>query len=316
MVTDSAGGSRVCMSETRKIPNKFNRRYVLKLETADKRVVTIGGDLTIEFNIVRNTLASANTASFSVKNLAPKTRSAVYKDLYNVEEFRAIQFFAGYDDLQKNAKLTLLFNGTIKSAYNNRPAGGTEFSTDIECFDGTLSAFDNINLNIKKGVELKEIFKEVTKSMTDIDGFTIGDGFNQKTYRGSTFMGNPKDYLRNLSGGKMFVDSRGVYILQENEVLQGSIKKIDNSNGILGTPRRQELFVEIDMLFEPRLKPAQLIELESVSAPEHNGTYKVVGFRHSGIISGSEGGTAITTATLQFVPEAKIVRDNNSEAKI
>lgn len=304
------------MTTQGKIINKFNRQYQLKLETGDGRVVTISSPLTIEFNIVRNTLASANTASFSVKNLNPATRSNIYKDLYNVEEFRAIQFFAGYDDLQEGARLPMLFNGTIKSAYNNRSAGSVEFSTDIECFDGQLSAFDNINLNVKKGTPLKDILKDVTNSMSDIGSFTVGNGLDQKTYRGTSLMGNPKDYLRNLSGKRFFIDSRGVYILSENEVIDGSIKKIDKTNGILGTPRRQELFVEIDMLFEPRLKPAQLIQLESESAPEHNGDYKVVGFKHSGVISGSEGGSVYTTVTLQAVPEFVIIKDNNSEEGI
>ncbi len=304
------------MTTQGKILKKFNRRFQLKVETDNNEVVTIFSPLTIEFNVVRNTLASANTASFSVKNLNPETRSKIYKDLYDVETFRAVQFFAGYDDLNPGAPLPMLFNGTIKSAYNERASGSVEFSTDIECFDGQLSAFDTINLNVKKGTPLKEIMKDVTKSMKDIDSFTIGSGYNQKTYRGTSLLGNPKDYLRTLSNQRYFVDSRGVYILAENEVLEGSIKKIGPENGLLGSPRRQELFVEVDMLFEPRLKPAQLIELESTSTPEHNGFYKVVGFRHSGTISGAEGGTALTNVTLQSLPDFVEVQDNNSETSL
>ena len=106
--------------------NKFNRQWQLKLETAEEEVVTLTSPLTVEFNIVRNTLASANTASFSVKNLSKETRDKIYKDLYDVETFRAIQFLAGYDDLNPQANFPMLFNGTIKQAYNNRKGGDVE----------------------------------------------------------------------------------------------------------------------------------------------------------------------------------------------
>ncbi len=290
---------------------KFNRVYELKIETNTGEVVTIKPPFTCEFSIMRNLLSSTNTGSFVIKNLAPKTRAKLFKDQFDTTTFRPIQFFAGYDDgTSDNPILPMVFNGNIKKAYNFRQ--GTEFVTEIECFDGSPASYQNVSTTIKKGTPLRETFKTLVDSMTSVESFTQGEGNDQTNFRDQAIFGNAKEIIDNQSNGKFYIDSGGAYLLRDNEVLEAPLTEISFENGLINTPRRQELFVEIDMLFEPRCKPSQKLNLISTSEPQYNGVYKLVGFTHSGVISEAVAGMATTKMTLRSLPDFKVVKDMNS----
>ncbi|NCX94760.1 MAG: hypothetical protein EBX40_08800, partial [Gammaproteobacteria bacterium] len=89
---------------------KFDRRYLLKVETSDNTFVEITDPLTLDFNVVRNNLSSSNTASFTLMNLGPILRTQIFKDQYDMATFRAVQLYAGYVD-EQNKNIPLVFNG-------------------------------------------------------------------------------------------------------------------------------------------------------------------------------------------------------------
>ena len=96
---------------------KFLPTYLLSVETVlggakggAPANVEIRPPLAVEFEIRRATLASAQTATFTVFNLKEVSRDLVQKDWFNLSDVRAVQFSAGYRDLP----LSMLFNGTIK----------------------------------------------------------------------------------------------------------------------------------------------------------------------------------------------------------
>ena len=108
---------------------KFNRTYSLfcevgpytKPETANgstvpnnqvfqryaQNSVTIQPPYTIEFSIKREILATAQTATFKIYNLAEKTRDVIYKEWFNGADYASIQFRAGYE----NQFVPLIFKG-------------------------------------------------------------------------------------------------------------------------------------------------------------------------------------------------------------
>ena len=88
-------------------------------------------------------------------------------------------------------------------------------------------------------------------------------------------------------------------ILQNNEVLSDvSIPKITSTSGLLGTPRRRDAQLEIDLIFEPKMVVGQLVEVESSTASVFNGQFKVIGIHHSGTISGAVASEVKTTLNL------------------
>ena len=290
---------------------KFNCVYELRIETNTGEIVIIRPPFTLEFSVMRNLLSSTNTASFVIKNLAPKTRAKIFKDQFDTTTFRAIQFFAGYDDgTSDNPILPLVFNGNIKKAYNFRQ--GTDFITEIECFDGSLASYQTVSTTVKKGTALRDTFTQLVSGMKNIESFTQGKGYDQTNFRDQAIFGNAKEIIDEQSDGKFYIDSGGAYLLGDNEVIEAPLTEISFENGLLNTPRRQEVFVEIDMIFEPRVKPSQKLNLISVSEPQYDGVHKVIGFTHSGVISESVAGVRQTKLTLRALPDFEIVKDMNS----
>jgi len=290
---------------------KFNRSYILKVETNDGDHIVISYPLTINFNVARNNLAATNTATFSIFNLNETSRAKIYKDVWDVKNLKAIQFFAGYIDSETDA-LPRVFNGTVKRAFSQRQ--GPNFTTEIEAFDGQISLPDKeVSLTLPAGATDKQALDAAGASLkTGANTMTIGESYKNGMQRARAMMGNPMEILNQISGGGAFIDNGNVYVLDETEVLPGEIRLINKDNGLLGTPKKSEIMVEVDMLFEPRLRPSQLIELQSETERRFDGLYKVTGIVHTGTISGSMGGDCRTSLTLLRQKDYKVVFDQST----
>lgn len=79
---------------------------------------------------------------------------------------------------------------------------------------------------------------------------------------------------------------------------------INDTVGLLGSPKRQGTYLEVKILFEPRIVVGQIIEIQSATVSIFNGVYKVVGFSHSATISQAVNGNAETTLRLWFGTES------------
>ena len=289
---------------------KFNRKYVLRIETGDNSFVEITDPITLEFTVTRTNLGSTNTATFVIYNLSNDTRFDIFKDVYDVQTQRSIQLFAGYAD-GKKLVLPRVFNGNIKRAYSHRQM--TDVRTEIEAFDGQISMLGNVSMPIPAGVASIDIVKEIVKALPAIETSTIGKKFLDKTTRSSAVMGNPVQLLNQLTNNGFYIDSQSAYALSRDEVLMGDVRTINYKNGLLGTPKKMETYVELEMLFEPRIKPSQYVTLESETNSRLNGLYKVTGITHRGVISGAVGGDCRTVLTMEDLQNYTIVRDNATD---
>lgn len=286
---------------------KFNRKYILKVETEPDsgNIVEIANPFSCNFNIMRSINGSANTATFTIYNLAPDTRKLIYKDPFSIER-RAIQFFAGYDDKENNLT-PMLFSGFVKAASSVRE--GSEFITTIEAYDGGLAMTEGMSqTTFAAGSSVKEILTSVMESLPNIGSVTIGAGYDDVTKRGQTVFGNPAEYLRMASRNRFFIDNNNAYVLADDEILPGDIGKIDATTGLIGTPRKNSTIVEVELIFEPRVTLCQELELESVTFPEATGTYRVIEIEHSGMISPQVGGQVTTRLKLQIPQDSKLFK--------
>lgn len=288
--------------------NKFNREYILKIEIDDNQYIEIKSPFTLEFNIVRNNLPAANTGNFVVYNLNQATRSKIYKDINDFGKMKAIQLFAGYNDGNSQILLPRCFNGEIRKAFSHR--AGPDFRTTIEAYDGTIAmSSSTVNTTLPAGTSQKQAIETIAAGMTGIMGKTIGQKFTDLSLRALPLIGNPMDALTQITQNQTYIDSGSLYALDNSEVIAGDIKLINADNGLLGTPKKQQTLVEIEMLFEPRIKPSQVIELQSSTDTRFNGTYKITGFTHRGVISGAIGGDCRTNITMQQVKLVNLVAD-------
>jgi hypothetical protein len=129
----------------------------------------------------------------------------------------------------------------------------------------------------------------------------IGD-FGGGSLRGKVLFGNTAELLKNESNNKFFIDNEKVYVLNNNECIAGSITLITAESGLLESPKRSETQLVFKILFEPRLKVGQLIQLNSLINDIFNGIYKIIGFTHTGTISEANGGRCETEVSLWLGP--------------
>ena len=268
------------------VPHQWT--YRLTVITEDGEAIEMAYPLTLSFNILRDTQASSNTATFSILNVAASKRTQVFKDRLDTGIIKGIIFEAGYE-----GNLTTLFRGNIQEAYSVRH--GVDIALEIQAWDVGIG-YDYLATTFEAGTTFKEAYKNiVSQSPFSLGSIGALDGqFQQPT----TFVGSPLNVLNEITGGHTYVDNGVVNTLQDNECLDAGVAILNADSGLLGSPRRRNAQVEVDSIFRPDILVGQLLEIESDSASEFSGTYVVLGVNHVGEISGAKAGNRKTVLNL------------------
>ena len=274
---------------------KFGRTYRLDVFNPSEKQISIEPPFTIKFGVTRNTLASANRATIEVINLGPPTRNQIFKDRFSITEYWQVQLQAGY-----NNRLHEIFTGNIHEAFSVKE--NTEWKTSLDCFDG-MNAIQNgfTSITVQKNTPKENYLKQIINDMPNVLAGLLGTPAQGESPRGKALMGQSSELLAQETGGKYFIDKETINVLDDNEVLPGSVIKLD-PNDLLSTPRRIEAFLDLQVLFQPQVQIGRVYEIESLE-PRFNGQYKIVGFNHNVEISGASSGSAITTLSLYFGAE-------------
>lgn len=271
---------------------KFGRNYRLYLQTVQGDTIQVGLPFTIEFDITRNTLTSANVCQIRVYNLSQKNRNLIRHNANDFGHYTAVSLEAGYGD-----NLAVIFRGNVTQAWSVRE--GTDYISQIECFDGGYAAVNgHTSLQISQGTPNRNIITTLISTLPHVTVGVVGN-YPGISKRGTSYSGNTFDILRDLTGGGFFVDGGKGNALNTNEyiALPGSITLVNSQSGLLGTPvLEQKGLVHFDMIFEPSLVVGGLVKLMTLTEANFNGLYKVTAVKHRGMISESVCGSAITTA--------------------
>lgn len=275
---------------------KFNRKYHLEVQTINGATIVIELPFTMEFDITRNSLSSANISQIRIYNLSERNRNLIRKDIFDYNDLRTIVLRAGY-----GTNLPVVFAGNVTVAWSVRE--GNNFITQIESFDGGY-AYTNaiINQSFVGGTPQETILETMVDSMGPygVKKGIIGN-YSGTSAKGSSYSGSTTDILKDISGGGFFIDNGTAHCLQDDECIPGPIALIDSASGLLGTPVREQTYLNFDMIFEPNLIIGQKIELQSITGANFNGVHKVVSVKHKGTISEAVCGNAITSVGL-FAP--------------
>jgi hypothetical protein len=95
--------------------------------------------------------------------------------------------------------------------------------------------------------------------------------------------------MRKYSNNKVHVDNNKIYVLKDNEAIEGDVPAINIDSGLIDV-RRDAGFLNVTTLLEPRITIDQVVDLKSPINPIYNGQYKCLGILHQGIISEAVGG--------------------------
>lgn len=293
---------------------KFNPNYSLAVQlNSSDDTLRIQPPFTIEFDITRNTLSSANEATIRIYNLNEKNRAELRKDQDDQGRRKDISLIAGYGN-----SMAIIMSGQVMQAWSERQ--GVDVVTEIRCFDGGYGfANSQMALQFAKGTPRQVIVEEMVRTLSQ-HGINRGavTEFPGTIPRGNSYVGATIDELRRLTEGQMFVDNGLLYVLGRDEVVDDAVIVIDPNSGLLGTPRRENHFVNVDMIFDPRFSLGRQVEIrdvtdDSFSSPKFTGKgllnsslndrYKVVGIHHRGMISQTVG--APITTNLQLLVGSK-----------
>jgi len=269
---------------------KFGRSYRIVIDPKDGgEPIIISMPLTVQFWMKRNTMSSLNYLSVDIYNLGESLRDRIFQDRFVVRD-RTITFEGGYDSL------SLMFKGIIFEASSARD--GTNIITRIEARDGNFDVSTTKTFQtIEKGQTLKDVLEYLTGQFPTLERGAIGN-YDEVLQRPVVLNGNTYDLLKKYSAGDVHVDNNKVFILKRSEGIEGEVPAINIDTGILETPRRDEGFLSVTTLFEPRISIDQIIDLESEIMPVYNGQYKVQGVLHQGIISEAVNGACRSTFDL------------------
>lgn len=273
---------------------KFGRNYILIVETQVGGTITIQPPFTVEFDITRNILNSANVASIRIYNLSPKNRDLIGFNIFDQGNFKLVQLFAGY-----GSNLSTIFSGNINQCWSVRE--GVNFITQIECFDGGYVYNTNTtNISFPAGTTNAQVIQKLLENLAPTIKVGTVASIPGTSSRGKTYTGSTTDILGQLTNGAFFIDNGFANVLGNNQTLMGPIPTIDDSTGLIGTPVRERTILTFDIIFEPRIVPAQYITLNTKTAPVYNGNYKVNSVKHRGMISDAVCGDLITTVSMSL----------------
>ena len=291
---------------------KLQRNYYAEFTIREKNsnnnewtetVVTVAYPTTAQLQIQLGALGGANSASIQFLNLDTATQALLWRDLYNNgTKIIKISLYAGYKDT-----MPLVFKGQVQTCTSYRNSGATETITDLQCFEGgVLFQYGYINSTISEGTEFKDILNYMLQDDEDTKLGCVSPELKPLT-KNTTFIGQIMDLLnRNYAGYNTFIEKGQFHILGDNDVIKGELQVITDETGLLGTPRRSNIFTEVDLIFEPQFRIGQFVSLvsnnEIIKQKGFNQLYKIVNIRHYGQISPRACGQLRTTVTLAVLP--------------
>jgi hypothetical protein len=301
--------------------NVFNRNYLLRVQqTTPIQIPFVGSfvsvtlPFTVEFDIVRNKMSSANDANFRIYNLSANQRNSILKPQFTAAT--QIAFMAGYGT--STAQLPLAFSGLVTECVSFRE--GVDFISQITAKDdGNSYNSATVKLSFPAGTPYQLIVESlalaivagsVKSSANGLPVLSVGkiDVFPGVISRSMMFTGNPIERLKELVGvGQFYIDNGKINCTFAKDTFSLSdenIPIISSASGLLGTPILEQAILTVNILFNASISVGQQIFLKSSSGPlGYTGYYEVISVHHRGTISGSVCGDATTTLEV-FAPKA------------
>lgn len=298
---------------------KFHRIYKATFEVGKsdletkqfvaETVVTIQNPITLNLHIdIRIAGNQPNMGIFQFYNLSSDVQATLWKDYFTTTKriHMTLEAGYGYPDTQKgNFYMTTIFSGEVQLCTSHKDSGSTEWLTEVQAWEGGhLYRNGYINETFAQGTKFADFLRYVTEGDKNTKVGYITDGIRPLP-RNKTFIGQTMDILgREYGGYEVFIDKGKLNVLGDNEVIPGDLIVITDKSGLLGTPKRSQTWLELEMLFEPQLQIGQAVELLSDLIPQYNGVYKVTALRHDGVISERSSGRLITYVTMTNMAKA------------
>lgn len=312
---------------------KWLRNYRLTVQAAESDGtqidIVIEAPITLDFNVVRNKMASLNSATFSIYNLSSKTYARIFQDRFtyysgqkitsndiateNFYKYRRVVLEVGY-----GGEYVEIFRGNMYQAYTERQ--GVNVITHIDARDGGFDVSTTKTSRTLKGVNIRDMILNLIGEFPTLAAGAVSEDFGGLK-RPTTINGNTYDAIRTYSENQAFIDSEKIHVLRPNEVIvspdfvgalnqnqirglaeSGEASLISSETGMIGSPRKDGTYIVVTTILEPNVYMGGMVQVKSDIMPVYDGVYAVVSINYFGTISEAVSGEALSTFGL-WVPQ-------------
>ncbi len=295
---------------------KFGRSYYLTANGLDNRPVEVSFPITAEIETQNGLNAASNVAEISLYNLSQGNRQVLSINAWSKVQPYPITLRAGYVSQNQlglagnPTSLPIIFNGYIKSAYTEKSQ--SDLITRINALDNAElcnadgeSVFPQ-NFSIAGGTPFDTMVRQVMANLNilisvgNVIIFPLPDpvGMFGRPFTGSVWQAL-LDLAGEVDGTHVYIQNGVVNMLTQNATLgDNNLQVLNSASGLLGIPKFMPPNIICSMVFEPNMTIGTFIDLQSSYTPVINGPCKIMGYRHSGVISGVLSGSMTTELTL------------------
>jgi len=272
---------------------RFLRDYQLTIGVGNQAVVVVP-PINITFSATKSTDVSLNKLILKVWNLRQANRLALVKD-EEEDEYIPLELSVGYQ-----GRMQLLFRGSVHKGEHQRE--GADFVNTIECLDGgkdALSSFTSVTVRGKD--------QAIRAALGDMPNTAEGAITpHAQLVRPKVLVGNSARLITDMldDDEAMFIDDEQLFVLRNDEVRNDLAPLVTARTGLMNTPQASKGEVTFQTIMNPTLKVAGLCQLESVTAPDLNGVYRIDQINYSGDYTGDDW-TQVVTA--KRAPNYKVV---------
>lgn len=261
---------------------QFDRKVVVTVGEREGERILIR-NLRMQFRVEKTDQPDPNTASITIFNLSPFSRSKLEE---NTDLFLTIE--AGYGDETK-----IIFSGDVETIKSTKSQ--LDWATIIETGDGGKDISETfLDKSYKKGTKVTTIIQDAlnvfpTLKNKLLDGNLVDSA--KELVTGGTFSGKAKDILSSLLGSQdldFSVQDGEIVITEEYQPTNNEVYVVSSSSGLINSPAKTEKKTKdgkirkgatFTALLNPNFKPKQLVKVVSV---ELEGEYVINKVTHQG----------------------------------
>ena len=209
--------------------------------------------LRVNFNIKKETVATANILYARIYNLSPETER-------KVKEFSRVSLSAGYRD-----NFGVLFDGTVVQ-YVQGKENAVDTYLDIWAGEGDAASNTAVsNRTFPAGTTVKEQVEYMVGTLKDIKpGEIKPDGGDEKSVRATTIVGMTRDRLREVANSTTswyYIDGNEFHMIPMMGYRSGQEVVLTPKTGLIGMPEVTPDGIHARCLLNPKLRLAGTIQI-------------------------------------------------------
>ncbi|MBD8129284.1 hypothetical protein IFU23_06320 [Pantoea agglomerans] len=276
---------------------QYGRQYILTIGNSKESIQI--NNLRVAFSITHTHDKTPNRATLRVWNLNPSHRHQVTGG-----EFKQVALAVGYGSLEN---CRVLYAGQITKPAVIRE--GLDFILELTCDDGATAYRDAfVNVTLAAGSTHEDVIAHCAGEMAGITPGNIGLPADVTFTRAKVCYGPARHVMSQVvdhHGADWMIQNGELHVLHPDYCLPGEGALLNESSGMLGSPKPTDRGLEVSCLLRPEITVGSLVRVESIVA-DYGGDYKTVAVKSDGDTHTSRWGSRLTLVNGKFKQAKKL----------